>query len=297
MMKGKTNMSIVSIKNEWITIGVNTHGAELVSLKSNETGKEYMWCGDSKYWGRVSPVLFPFVGKLEGQRYTHKGVTYENIPQHGFARDSEFELVEQTENTLWFALIKDEKWEANYPFDFTLRLGYRLENQSVHVMWTVINDGTQELHFSIGAHPAFTCEGGLNGYSLDLHTNLEALPCGVLTQKGVLGEKVVMNKLEQGVLPLTDELFDEDALIIDGKGLNTVTIRDKNQNPFLQLRFDAPQLGIWSPVKAHAPFVCIEPWFGRSDREGFAGTLAEREYSNSLESGHSFAKEYVIEIL
>ena len=83
-------MGIVELKNDKIAIKVNTHGAELVSLKSIETDREYMWCGDAEYWGRVSPVLFPFVGKLEGQRYRHNGVVYENIPQHGFARDSEF---------------------------------------------------------------------------------------------------------------------------------------------------------------------------------------------------------------
>ena len=83
-------MGIVELKNDRIAIGVNTHGAELVSLKSNETDREYMWCGDAAYWGRVSPVLFPFVGKLENQTYRHDGVTYEGIPQHGFARDSEF---------------------------------------------------------------------------------------------------------------------------------------------------------------------------------------------------------------
>ena len=81
-------MGIVELKNDRIAIGVNTHGAELVSLKSNETDREYMWCGDAAYWGRVSPVLFPFVGKLENQTYRHDGVTYDGIPQHGFARDS-----------------------------------------------------------------------------------------------------------------------------------------------------------------------------------------------------------------
>ena len=92
-------MGIVELKNDKIAIKVNTHGAELVSLKSNETDREYMWCGDAAYWGRVSPVLFPFVGKLEGQRYRHNGVVYENIPQHGFARDSEFVVGGQTGDT------------------------------------------------------------------------------------------------------------------------------------------------------------------------------------------------------
>lgn len=290
-------MSIVVLQNSALTIEINTHGAELVRLTANDTAREYMWCGDPKYWGRVSPVLFPFVGKLEQQKYTYKGVTYEKIPQHGFARDSEFEVAEQTEDTVWLELMKDEKWSANFPFEFKLRLGYRLEGSMVHVMWTVINTGEETLHFSIGAHPAFHCEGGLDGYSLDLHMNQAKLSCGVLTEAGVLGEKTAHCELSNGILKLTDELFDEDALIIDAKDIHTVTLRDRSDTPFLQVRFDTPLLGIWSPAKAHAPFVCIEPWYGRCDRAGFAGTLAEREYSNALESGHSFNREYVIELL
>lgn len=290
-------MGIVELKNDRIAIGVNTHGAELVSLKSNETDREYMWCGDAEYWGRVSPVLFPFVGKLENQTYRHDGVTYEGIPQHGFARDSEFVVAEQTEDTVWFELEKDEKWQKNYPFDFTLRIGYRLEGAGVHVMWTVVNTGAGKLHFSIGAHPAFACDGGVNGYSLDMHTDKSEVECGLLTESGVLGSRTVTHSLTDGVLKLTDEMFDEDALIIDGKGINTVTLKDVSDKPVLQLKFDVPQIGIWSPAKKHAPFVCIEPWFGRCDSEGYDGDLADREYSNSLEAGHSFSKEYVIDIL
>ena len=113
-------MGIVELKNDRIAIGVNTHGAELVSLKSNETDREYMWCGDAAYWGRVSPVLFPFVGKLENQTYRHHGVTYEGIPQHGFARDSEFVVAEQTEDTVWFELVKE------YSETFKIKVSYSL---------------------------------------------------------------------------------------------------------------------------------------------------------------------------
>ncbi len=290
-------MSIIGLSNDKISISVNTHGAELVSVVRKDTDKELMWCGDSRYWGRVSPVLFPFVGKLEQQRYVWKGNVYENIPQHGFARDSEFTLVEQLPDTLWFELIKDEKWSQNYPFDFRLRIGYRLEGSFIHVMWTVINEGGDELFFSIGAHPAFSCEEGLNDYELDLHTNKSEIECGVLTCNGVLSSKTVTHKLENGVLKLTDKIFDDDALIIDGKGINTITLEKRNGEKLLQLKFDAPQIGIWSPAKLKAPFVCIEPWFGRCDKEGFDGDLSMREYSNSLMSGHSFNKEYVIEVL
>lgn len=290
-------MADIYLENETLQAGFNYHGAELVSLIRKDTNEQVMWCGDSAYWGRVSPVLFPFVGKLNGQKYTYEGQVYENVPQHGYARDSEFALAEKTEDTVWFELTPDDTWKSRYPFDFLLRIGYRLEGKSVHVMWNVVNTGDKELHFSIGAHPAFACEGGVGEYVSDFHSNVSRLSSGLLTENGVLGEEQRRVELENGVLSLTDELFEQDALVFEARGINTISLNTKAGKPMLQVRFDAPLVGIWSPAGKKAPFVCIEPWFGRCDHEGFSGSLSEREYGNTLETGHSFNKEYVIDIL
>lgn len=290
-------MADIYLENETLQAGFNYHGAELVSLIRKDTKEQVMWCGDSAYWGRVSPVLFPFVGKLNGQKYTYQGQVYENVPQHGYARDSEFKLAEKTADTVWFELTPDDTWKSRYPFDFLLRIGYRLEGKSVHVMWNVVNTGDKELHFSIGAHPAFACEGGVGEYVLDFHSNVSQLYSGLLTENGVLGQEQRRVELENGVLSLTDELFEQDALVFEARGINTISLNTKAGKPMLQVRFDAPLVGIWSPAGKKAPFVCIEPWFGRCDRDGYEGTLSEREYGNTLETGHSFNKEYVIDIL
>lgn len=290
-------MADIRLENDNLVVGINTAGAELVSIVRKTDNKEYMWSGDPTYWGRVSPVLFPFVGKLNNQSYTYNGTTYDNIPQHGFARDSKFNVVEQKDDTVWLELEKHEIWQEKYPFEFTLRLGYRIEGNSVHVMWNVINNGSEKLHFSIGAHPAFNCEGGVDGYSLDFHKDIETKACGVLTSDGLLSSIERKVEFESGKLKMNDSLFERDALVFDGQGINTVTIVNPQGESYLQVRFDAPQLGIWSPAGKKAPFVCIEPWFGRCDAYDYNGTLADREYSNSLEAGHSFNKEYVIDIL
>ena len=91
------------IENELIAIEVEEHGAELKSLVRKNTGKEYMWKADPKFWGRTSPVLFPFVGAVKDKQFRTKGQTY-TMGQHGFARDMDFTLDSQTEDTLWFVL-------------------------------------------------------------------------------------------------------------------------------------------------------------------------------------------------
>lgn len=292
-------MSRYAIENEEIKIEVNLHGAELVSLVDKETGAEYMWSGDGAYWNRVSPVLFPFVGKLKDLSYTYEGKVYGNVPQHGYARDCDFTFAEKTEDTLWFELTDDEVWTARYPFHFLLRIGYRLEKKKVHVMWTVINKDEKDMPFSIGAHPAFVMPGGVskNGFYLDFHNGAKELSCGELCEAGVLIPEKRTFELNHGKLALTDELFDKDALIIDSEEISAVSILTPEGEAFLKVHFQTPQLGIWSPAGKKAPFVCIEPWYGRCDRVDYDGDLTGREYGNLLASGESFDKEYIIEVI
>ena len=74
------------IKNEHIKVKIKSFGAELNSLQKIDEDLEYIWQGDSKYWNRHSPILFPIVGRLKNDSYFYKNQKY-NMSQHGFARD------------------------------------------------------------------------------------------------------------------------------------------------------------------------------------------------------------------
>ena len=54
-----------TIHNEFLTLTVDTHGAEAVSLK-NAAGQEMLWQADPAVWKRHAPILFPWTGKLTG---------------------------------------------------------------------------------------------------------------------------------------------------------------------------------------------------------------------------------------
>lgn len=291
------------ISNEWLEAGVNAKGAELVHLQDLKKKQEYMWSGDETYWNRVSPVLFPFVGKLNRQRYQYKEQWYENIPQHAFARDQVFQVLEQSQDEIWFELQNNENTEKIYPFAFSLMIGYRLEKKKLHVMWEVHNRNDRKMYFSIGAHPGFLCpqpgsqDSDMEGYSIDLGMKEETICSGILTSEGVLGSTTKELALKRGSLFLSEQLFTEDALILDATDIQSATIKNPSGEAYLRMEFDAPLLGIWSPPGKHAPFVCIEPWYGRCDREGFSSTLQEREYGNVLGCGEVFEREYTIEIL
>src|SRR5699024_10455508 len=109
-------MAVYTIKNDLVSANIESKGAELRSLK----GKiEYMWSADPKYWGRVSPILFPFIGKTNNMQYHIDNKCY-SMSAHGFARDMEFNVLSQTENEIWFYLDSDENTVIKYPFEFRL---------------------------------------------------------------------------------------------------------------------------------------------------------------------------------
>ena len=286
-----------SIKNNVLEAGINKKGAELVSIVRLIDGRQYMWNGDAAYWNRVSPVLFPFVGKLDRQRYQYKGVWYEGIAQHAFARDMEFTLTDITEDTIWMKLYSSEETYKIYPFNFIFEIGYKISGNSLEVMWKVHNNSHEPMYFSIGAHPAFICPGNSKeGCMLNLHTKADFIESGTLSSDGILVEETRVFPLKDGRLEARESIFDRDALILDATGIKKVSLEDAESNVYLSVLFDTPLLGIWSPAGKKAPFICIEPWYGRCDREGFTGSLEEREYGNKLESSGLFERGYTIEI-
>lgn len=296
-------MRDVTLCNEKVEIKINYHGAELRSIKNLKTGKDYLWDANPTYWNRSSPVLFPFVGAVKNKLYRHEGVEYP-MNQHGFARDMDFELMNKTDNEVWFSVTSTDDTYKVYPFHFCLEIGYRLEENSISVMWRVKNTSNKNMYFSIGAHPAFFCpfyEGDKQSdYYLCFTTkdgiHPEKLITRIFGQGGCATNQHAEYILDNGILPITEDRFDNDALIIENSQVQRIALLDSEKNEYLAVEFDAPLVGVWSPPKKNAPFVCIEPWYGRCDCEDFSGELKDREWGNTLEADEEFYAEYKIVI-
>lgn len=293
-------MADIRLKNKTIEIGVDFQGAEMKSLKRLDTEKEYLWCADPKYWGRTSPILFPFIGSLKEKQYRYENRDYP-MGQHGFARDKRFQLLSQTEDEVWFFLEDDEDSRSRFPFRFRLEIGYRLQDNGVSVSWRVVNPGETELYFSIGAHPAFNCplgeeqqtDCGIRFQTAD-GKNLKDFSCTVLGENGLVTAKKEKVELQDGILPVREDLFDIDTFIIEDSQVKKVSLVNAQGKDYLTVTFAAPVVGIWSPPGKQAPFICIEPWYGRCDGEYFKGELKEREWGNSLAPGGVFEADYQI---
>ena len=285
------------LHNDKLTILVDDFGAELISIVNNATKQEYLWHGDSTYWGRRSPVLFPIVGSLRNKEYTYNGATY-SMNQHGFARDMEFVLMKQSPVQLTFQLESNEETYAKYPFHFTLQITYTLETSTLRVEWNVINTDTKTMYFSIGGHPAFLCPLHSSDQQTDhsLKFDCNELKITKINSSGLAMSDQHTVTLKDGVLPISEHLFDDDALVIEGNQAHHVSLLKPDQTPYLSVRFDAPLFGLWSPAKKHAPFVCIEPWYGRCDSSDFTGELKDREWGNTLLVGENFNVSYTIKV-
>lgn len=291
-------MAIYELHNETIAISVDSHGAELKSLKRLQEGTEYLWKGDAAFWGRTSPVLFPFVGGVNHKEYRTKGRTYA-MSQHGFARDMEFKLLTQTENEIWMVLYSDEETLKKYPYEFVLKLGYCLLKDGVKIFWQVENQGKEELPFSIGGHPAFNCPIEDGKRQTDYMIYLDAKDKIISTRLGNTGlatDQQDVYELKDGYLTITEELFDNDALVIENNQAKKVALCDGEGTPYLTVTMDAPLFGIWSPPHKNAPFICIEPWYGRCDREDYTGELKDREWENTISPGEIWKAAYQVTV-
>lgn len=280
------------LENERLRVSVSDHGAELCSIYDKKEDREVVWNADPVYWNRHAPVLFPFVGKVTGGFYTYEGQKYP-MGQHGFARDKEFVHIETTENTIVHRLEADEASRKVYPFDFMLEIVHKLNGNCVTVEWKVSNPGAKTLYFSIGGHPAFHVKE--NAGSRLVFEGQEELACVFIdpVTAGVDVEHPEVLKLEHGIYVVKPDTFDKDAMIFDGGQIKKVSLEEADGTKLVTLRCpDVLSVGIWSPVKKNAPFICLEPWIGRCDNSGFTGELKEKFGEQALEPGKTFETAY-----
>lgn len=260
-----------------MAVAVNSKGAEVTSVKLN--GVEYIWQANPEIWARHSPVLFPIVGKLKNNTYWYEGKEY-SLPQHGFARDLEFELIHQTESQIQFELKNNSISEKAYPFQFKLQIAYTINNDELECKYTVINSSiSKPMLFSIGAHPGFKIQFNSIENSYDYELLFEANRDYEITHlaDGLLSTTKSKLNLNNGKLNITSNLFNNDALIFENSQINSIVLKSKTTAKGVELKCAQwPYFGIWSK-KGCDEFVCLEPWYGITDTETSTGDLKTKK--------------------
>ncbi|MFS0634929.1 aldose 1-epimerase family protein [Mesobacillus foraminis] len=287
---------MILIENKWLKVGIETSGAEVRTVQHKINGLDYMWTGDSAYWGRVSPILFPIVGRLKDDQYQLEGKTYQ-MSQHGFLRDVQFEVEKQGDTHVSFGFESLGRFVEVYPYEFKAFIHYSLEEDSLLVHWEIVNENQEDMYFSIGAHPAFKVplldNETIEDYSLHLTPAADKKVMEYELKDSLIHEKGSADDVT--AIQLSDSLFAQDALVYSH--IDEITLKSNTSAHAVEVTFkDFPFVGIWSKYMEEsgkmAQFVCIEPWYGIADTVDTTGDLKEKFGVNKLEAGETFQAKY-----
>jgi len=285
-------MTNYSLKNNLFFVNVSKSGAELLSIQNLINNMEILWNPDLKFWNRISPVLFPIVGKLMNNSFSENGNKYSML-QHGFARNSEFKVIHHTENSLSMQLTANEETLNQYPFDFELKISYILLENRLDIHYSVTNLSAVEMPFSIGAHPGFAIDKPLNQYKLVFDKPFTA--DRHLIEDGLYTNETSPTMKNSQELLISDELIQSDAVVFKNVQFDRVTLCELDNTPVVSVSSaDFPHWGFWS--KPGAPFFCIEPWAGLADSIHATGNLRDKEGIEILEPNQTKQFSFSIEM-
>ncbi len=266
---------LVTISSGVLTAAIDPLGAELVHLRDAD-GRELMTDADPAFWTGHAPILFPVVGMPFEETIRIDGIA-RPMKKHGFARHSRFDAVAQSDASVTFALTDSDDTRASYPFAFRLELAYTLDGATLTIKARIVNPAAVPLPASFGFHPAFAWPLPY-GQDRAAHRILfeadEPDTLRTIAADGTIADARKPSPLDGRELALRDDLFAHDALVWDHIRSQAVTYGAPT-GPRLRIAFpDTPMLGIWT--KPGAAYVCVEPWHGIADPEGFTGEYRDK---------------------
>ncbi len=291
----------IELKNKDLTVTFSTKGGTLTSIKDQD-GVEYLWQGDAEYWSGQAPILFPICGSIRDDKAVIGGDKVCAMPRHGLIRKLEFELVEQSENKVTFAIESDEKMKEAYPYDFRVYATYELKEKEIVVTYEAENKGTERMPFFFGGHPGFNCpinDGeSYNDYYIEFAQKETLSVPTPVTSTGLIDvEHRTPFFNDENKLDLKHELFAEDAIIFDELKSRSVKLLSKKSERGVQVDFaDYPYLILWSSSNA-GDFVAIEPWLGLSTCSDESDVFEEKRNIQYAEVGEKKTYQYSIKVL
>lgn len=287
--------TISSIAKGRVTAAVDSAGAQLMSLTLD--GGEYLWQRDERFWPRCAPVLFPIVGNIRNDR-ADSAQGEIKFGRHGLARNYEHDLIARGDDSLTYELVSSDDTRAKYPYDFCLRMTYRIVDDALEQEFYVENTGDVTLPFVVGGHPAFNVpapgdDADFSAYCLKFAKAWSYTSPTISTETGLLDWQDRFELLDDSdTLPLTHELFDVDTLTFEDVPERTVTLTGPAGHG-MRVNFDGfDYLGVWSAP--NAPFVALEPWCGTATRTDEDDVFEHKQGMMFLAPGESVTKTFVM---
>lgn len=288
---------MATLENDFLKVEISTKGAQLTSVINKATQIEHLWQADPQIWGYHAPNLFPIVGQLINNELLVNGQTYP-MSRHGFARTSEFFLLESDEAHAVYSLPNCENTLKVYPYKFDFQVLYTLIDNALRITYKLINHDSKTIYFSVGAHPAFNIPFNAGERYEDYYIEFEAdenLETHLLNADGFFNGETHPVETTNKKLYLSRDLFNADALVFKNLQSREVTIKSDKHDQSISVEFPHfNYLGIWA--KGGADFVCIEPWLGCADTAGRHVDISRKEAIQQLKVGHVFEAAFFISV-
>ncbi len=285
------------IENDYLKVRVREYGAELTSVFDKKNNIEHLWQADEKFWGWHAPVLFPVVGRCLNDEILIDGKKYP-MEKHGFARKSNFKLLELSQEKMILSLTDSDETFKLYPYKFEFLIGYRLKGNKLHVSYEVRNKDDKTIYFQLGGHPAFAVPFNANEKYEDYFIEFAATENSArhyIDANGFFDGRTETVLDNSNRIQLRNDLFKDDALIFKDLKSRKVSIKSKDHSHSLSVDFNGfNYLGLWA--KENAPYVCIEPWLGCAGTAGEPVEFKDKEGVVKLETEQKFNADFVVSI-
>ena len=286
----------MKLENERYLVTFTTKGGEIESFTDKQTGIQYMYQGDTPYWGGSNPTLFPIVGSTFTKDYEIDGKKYA-MKNHGLIRYAQLHEIDGEADEVVMALDSDEQTLAKYPFSFHYEIHYRLDGGRLTVTYFITNTGEREMPFSFGLHPGFRCplrEGERFEDYVVRFAVPEEMTQLVMDLSGKTPYENVSVSLQE--IPCDYALFEKySTLIYRGMKSTSVTLQGKQGHGVKMEIGGYPLFAVWTAA-TNAPFICLEPWYGHSDFSAVNEDFYHREGTQILSPGKTFTTAYAIEV-
>ena len=246
-------------------------------------GVELLWPSDPAIWNQTSPILYPVVGwtrdgaRVDGKHYA--------LGLHGFAAKHEFLVETRAADFVRLSLRDDTATRAIYPFAFRLVVEYRLNAKTLEIAIEVENPGDEPVPYACGLHPGFNWpfagdarEGAIVRFEKDEWPEVPVIAPG-----GLISEAIRPIPLRGREIALSDALFAADALCFLNPASRSLRF-EQSGGTAIKMDFNGfDHVALWT--RPGAPFLCLEPWTGYSDPEGFTGDLFAKPSMRVLQAG------------
>lgn len=275
--------STVVVSELGATASIALRGAEPVSWRVDR--RELLWSGDPEHWAFHAPILFPRVGASSGGTVEIEGSVFP-MPQHGFARREQFDLVERTDGTARLRLCDNAATREHYPFGFALDVLVELGLSTLSLGFEVRNTDRVDLPYAVGFHPAFPwpLDGeGRVGHGV-VFAEAERAEVPEVAAGGLLSRRSRDVPMEGARLPLAPELFTEALVFLDARS-RAFRFEAASGAAVGMAVENFPHLAVWS--RPTAPFLSLECWSGHADWEDAEGELAGRASMTLLRPGET----------